>query len=511
MKEQSTKNRDNLEIEFKQYVITVLRKAWFIVLVSVVGAVIAATVSKFCITPLYQSTAVFYVNNKSISIGGTLGKISSSDLLSSRSLIDSYIVILDTRETLEAVIDHADVEYSYAQLKEMILAATVDETEIFRVVVSAPDPEEADRIADAIAEILPQRIDSIVESSSSKIVDTAVIAGSPSSPSLVTNTIVGFLLGAVLSLIIVTIQEMHNVIIRTEEDVQKACSHPLLVSVPDMAGTGKGSGYDSAYANRKKTGTGAGTGGGKRPRPEAFVGSSISFAAAEAYKLLRTKLQFAFPEEKRCRVIGITSALSGEGKSLSAVNLAHSLAELDKKVLVMDCDMRRPTLAEKLNIHKKPGLSGYLTGQRAVEEVIQSCSINGGTQTLYAIAAGQNPPNPVELLSCQGMKNLIAGLREEYDYVIIDLPPIGEVSDALTASELTDGMLLVVRQKYCDRVVLKETVRQLQFVDARVLGIVFNSVSETGNKLRYYRRYSRYGRKYYRSGYRRSGKNSSAE
>lgn len=232
----------------------------------------------------------------------------------------------------------------------------------------------------------------------------------------------------------------------------------------------------------------------KRKQVE-LVGGNISFAAAEAYKLLRTKLLFSFADaEDDCRVIGVSSALTGEGKSLSAVNLAYSASQLGKRVLLVDCDMRRPSLAEKLPIHKTPGLSDFLSGQIQADNLLQMCGIKDDERAFHAISAGNTPPNPMELLSSRRMQKMMDLLRQRYDYIILDLPPVGEVGDALAVAKLTDGMLLVVRQNYCDRIALNSAIRQFEFVDAKILGVVFNCITEDGG---------RYGKPYYHRYYRK--------
>ena len=166
-------------------------------------------------------------------------------------------------------------------------------------------------------------------------------------------------------------------------------------------------------------------------------------------------------------------------------------------MLLVDCDMRRPTLAEKLGILKYPGLSSYLTRQCHLNELVQDCGLEGNETAFQVITAGQNPPNPVELLSSERMKKALGVLREVYDYVILDLPPVGEVSDAMAIAKETDGILLVVRQNYCNRSVLADAARQFEFISAKTLGVVFNCTSEHGGKYgkgyykRYYKRYYR--------------------
>ena len=487
MSEQINKNEEVNEVNLKRLVDTVLRRAWLVILAAIVGAVVSFGGTCFFVTPLYESTAMFYVNNNSISVGEASLSISSADITASKSLVDTYIVILNTRETMTDVMDYAEVNRSYSEIMDMIKAEAVNDTEIFQVTVTSPDPAEAEKLANSIAYILPKRISSIVEGTSAKIVDSAVIPSEPSSPNLVVNTLVGFLLGLVVCVGTIILKELFNITIREEDDVTQICKYPLLTSVPDMAASSKG-GYDYRYdqdKGKKKPSSGS---HGSKP---VLIGGGMSFAATEAYKLLRTKLQFSFADERSCHVIGLSSALSGEGKSLTAVNLAYTLSQLDKRVILIDCDMRRPTLADKLNIARKPGLSSFLSGQADIDGLVQFCGIKDDEQAFHVIAAGPNPPNPVELLSSARMSKVLKGLRHAYDYVILDLPPIGEVTDALAVVKEVDGMLLVVRQNYCNRVVLSDAVRQFSFVDAKILGVVLNCTNDHGTKYgkSYYKRY----------------------
>ena len=492
MDEKTINKSEEIEIDLSRVFGAVLNKAWLVAMVSVICAMLAFLGTFFFVTPLYQSSAMFYVNNTALSVGDATLSLSSGDISASRGLVKTYIVILDTRETLLDVIDYAGVDLTYSQIKGMIQAESVDSTEVFRVVVTNPDPEEAEKIANAIAYILPKRISSIVEGTSAKVVDAAVVPSGPSSPSYSKNTLLGFVIGFALTVAIIVLRELLDTSIRAEEDIEQVCKHPVLAAVPDMAAPSKG-GYYYGYGSKKKAAP-------SKEQKTSLVGEDISFAASEAYKLLRTKLQYSFADEENCRIIGVSSAMTGEGKSLTAVNLAYTLSQLDKRVLLIDCDMRRPSLAAKLPISRKPGLSGFLSGQSHMENLIQLCGLQGNEKAFHVIAAGQNPPNPVELLSSVRMEKMLNKLRSVYDYVILDLPPIGEVSDALAVAKQTDGILLVARQHYCSRPALGEAVRQFEFVDARLLGVVYNCTTEEaggyGNKY--------YNKKYYKKYYQRA-------
>lgn len=482
MKE-TTNNEKIIEIDFGGIWKALLSRLWIICISSILCAILAFVGTVYFITPKYQSSAMFYVNNKSLSVGEV--NISSADITAAKSLVDTYIVILNSRACLNDVIDYSAVNYDYATLKHMISAKSVNATEIFEVVVTSTDAGEAKKIANAIAHILPKRISSIVEGATASVVDYAVKSPKQSSPSYTKNTLLGFILGFFASIAFIVIHFVFDITIRSEEDVKRCTEHPVLTAVPNMHSETRNGGY-YAYStdNRKK-------GNNQNKAKFSVIGKNISFAASEAYKLLRTKIQFSFTDDVKCPIIGVSSAMAGEGKSVSSINVADSLAQLEKRVLLIDCDMRRPSLETKLRINKNPGLSNCLTGQDSLLNIIQTREITSGN-SIDVIASGPNPPNPIELLSSAKMEKMLTSLREVYDYIILDLPPIGEVSDAMVAAKFADGILLVVRQDYCNTSVLSNAVSQFEFIEARILGIVMNCVGMTSGK---------YGKKYYKKYY----------
>ena len=217
------------------------------------------------------------------------------------------------------------------------------------------------------------------------------------------------------------------------------------------------------------------------------LADNLSFAAAEAYKLLRTNLDFSIPDGKGAKIIGVTSALRGEGKSTTAVNIAYTMAQTAEKVLLIECDLRLPTLAKRIRVKARPGLSNLLVGQCNGNEALQK---SGLLPNLWVMTAGDIPPNPAELLGSDNMAVTLKAVSEVFDVIIVDLPPVTAVSDAVIVSKLVDGMVVVVRQEYCDRAAVEETVRQLRFVEAKILGFVMTG-ADTQSK-----NYKRYGKVY---------------
>ena len=224
---------------------------------------------------------------------------------------------------------------------------------------------------------------------------------------------------------------------------------------------------------------------------------NLEFTATEQYKLIRANLDFTLPEDEKCPVIGVTSAMRGEGKSTTAVNLSYVFAEKGSKVLLIDADLRIPSIAKKLGIKSSPGLADLLRGRGAQISEFQSHLLSNW----FILPSGDIPPNPSELLGSNRMENILKQLREAFDYIIIDLPPVNIVSDAISISGLISGMIMVIREEYTEKKELERCFRQLKLSNVNVLGCVMNE-AKSGNgtygKYRKYRGYKYYYR-YYQS------------
>lgn len=219
---------------------------------------------------------------------------------------------------------------------------------------------------------------------------------------------------------------------------------------------------------------------------------NLEFTATEQYKLLRTNLEFTLPADGKCHVIGVTSSMRGEGKSTTAVNLSYVLAEKGKRVLLIDGDLRIPSVAKKMEIPSSPGLTDLLMGRGAQISDFQSSLL----KKWYILPAGDIPPNPSELLGSRRMEAILTDLKESFDYIIIDLPPVNIVSDALSISKLITGMIVVIREEYTEKKELERCIRQLRLSNVNVLGCVMNESKSYGGSYGKYKKYKYY--KYYK-------------
>lgn len=218
--------------------------------------------------------------------------------------------------------------------------------------------------------------------------------------------------------------------------------------------------------------------------------------AAEAYRVIRTGIQFA-QAGKELQTIALTSCTPNEGKSTAIANLAVVLTQAGKSVLLIDCDMRNPTVHKNFNLSNKVGLSSCISMGTALSDAVQKTSIEG----LYALTGGVIPPNPSELLGSEQMKNVLQRAKEQYDYVLIDTPPVMPVTDALIVGRFVDGMILVIASAEVKVEMARDVKNQLVNAGANILGVVLNKVRSEhhGYGYGYYYYYGNDGEKHKKS------------
>lgn len=202
---------------------------------------------------------------------------------------------------------------------------------------------------------------------------------------------------------------------------------------------------------------------------------------AEAYRGIRASLEYS-SVDKKLKTLVVTSSNPGEGKSTVSVNLAFVLAEGGRKVIIIDADLRKPTIHKKFRIPNAAGLTDILIGKKNLNDAINKIEDN-----VHIITSGQKTPNPAEMVSSKAMEDLIKGLKDIYDYVIIDTPPVRNINDAVVLSVKVDGTILVVRAGVTKSVDIVKGYKELEKVKANIVGSVLNAVDN--KKDRYYYHY----------------------
>lgn len=250
MSKKENKGNEYYVIDLKHIFKSVWHRAWVVVISGILLAAMGFSIASFVIPPKYSSSVMLYVNNSSFSLGGI--SISSSEITAARSLVDTYMEILDNRTTLMMVIEETGVNYSYSELSQMIDAAPSNETEIMKVTVTSENPEEAAQIANCIARVLPKRISEIIDGATMAVVDSAVSNRNKVSPSITRYTAIGLFIGVFASCAILVIVALMDDTIHDEEYVLQTYDYPILAKVPDLLSSSSKSSYSSYYQSGKQ-------------------------------------------------------------------------------------------------------------------------------------------------------------------------------------------------------------------------------------------------------------------
>jgi len=240
----------------------------------------------------------------------------------------------------------------------------------------------------------------------------------------------------------------------------------------------------------------------RKSSEKRILNPQTSFEIIEAYKATRTNVMFSLNSEKGCKKVVITSPTSGEGKTTTCINLACTFAETGAKVLIIDSDLRAPRLHKYLKLQNEKGLSNVLAGFNEVGD----CIVETERENLDCLTSGPIPPNPVELVSAESMKDLMENLSQKYDYIFVDTPPLNIVTEALILSKYATGVILVTRQKYTMYKMVERAINSLKFANARIIGFVMNDVEDNkyvygGYKVNGGYRYGNKRSRYVRYGY----------
>lgn len=250
--------QEEYEIDLLKLIRVLFSKSLAIILIALLVGSLVFVATYFFITPTYKATASIYVNNSSVSLGATRLTISNSELNASNNLVFTYIYILQSRTTLEDVIEQAALPYTFKQLREMVKATSVPNTAAFDVTVTSTSPMEAELIANTIAKVLPERISEIVDGSNVRIIDYAIVPAGRSAPSFTKNTLIGCVIGAFLAIVIITIRfliaEQNDVVIHSADELREMYPDiSILTLIPDMRlSEKKGYYYSSYYGGDKK-------------------------------------------------------------------------------------------------------------------------------------------------------------------------------------------------------------------------------------------------------------------
>lgn len=429
-----------------------LRTRWITICATTLVVFLGAIAVTLLTTPLYEASTRLFV---STSTGGA----SASDLYQGNRLsqdrVLSYTQLLMGGTLAQRTIDKLGLDMSGTDLQEHVKASAKPDTVLIDVKVLDPSPVRARDIANALSDefvVLVKELETPEDGHrpDARVVveQHASIPDHPVIPKTARNVVSGLALGVLLGVGLAFLRDLTDNTVKDRQSVEAITNAGIVGTIP----------LDKE----------------RREHPAISFDTDNS-AIAEAFRKLRTNLHFLAIDNPP-RVILVTSSMPNEGKSTTAINIALSLAEAEHNVLLVDGDMRRPSLAKYLGHIGQVGFSTVLSGGTSFDKALQKTRY----PHLTVLTAGAVPPNPSELLGSQTAQKLIHEMREQFDYVIIDSSPLLAVTDAALLATSSDGVLLIVRSGQTKRDQLTHAVSSLSDVGAPILGAVFNMISGRG-------------------------------
>lgn len=475
-------NRQGGSIDLARLAVYILKRCWLVILCAAIG--FAAMYYRASKAPdTYTASGTMFVTNSNPNLVN-YGYTSTSDISSAVQLVNIYSEVVKSETVMQRVLEYAiepagesghkdDVLLSQKYpgistdyIRSVISMHSVNETPMVRVSCTTTEPHLSADICNSVLQVAPAAIKDVVTAGEAKAQDFAVVPMFANARGDMKKGLIGALAGIVLACAVLTFLFMMNHQVEKPGEITDHYTPPILSYIRRTRGSEKDAG---AYLLNEKS----------------------DMDLVEGYAKLRMNLIYTL-SEKMHRTILVTSAISGEGKSTIAANLAVSLAMSGKKILLADADMRRACQSEIFYYDpNSPGLSDILTGNTTAKQAI----LSSVWDNLDILPAGSMPANPCELLESPTTAKLIQEMEEKYDLILMDVPPINIVSDPLALSSLAAGAIFVVRQEFSDHREIRRALVACEMTGLEVLGFVF--YGEKLHQGRYYSKRSQRGYEYY--------------
>lgn len=495
MNEQAKTNEITLS-----FLVAVLRKRLLpLLLALVVGAAGAFAFTKLLIDPVYSSSAEFSVENKSDNAGTMNSSYQAGAAQFAANYANEVKGNVYLSQILEAYNEQYGKELTLKQLSKKISSSSKSSLPVFTVKVSSTDRQEAYDILQVIEKMTPELVlnDYTKSYTNVKLIQYGSLAETADSPNTLLNTAIGAILAVVFVYVLFFLKAFLDKTVYDEEILKNTCQLPVVGQIPRWSARG---GEEIKKHNAQALDTPNAAAHIQRNYDHRLLAKETPFSISESFKTMRTNLMYVALEDNRCPVFAVTSGFAGAGKSLVIANMAISFAQLGKKVLLIDGDMRCPVQHKIFDLSAElHGLSEALAG--IDEDPLEACVVKNAYESLDVMVCGHIPPNPSELLASARMQSLIDMAKEKYDYVFMDLPPLLETADAGVLTSLVSSYVVVARAGYSKIDAVSEVINKLLATRANIAGFVLNDVNAKGafGYYSHYGNYSKYGKYVHRA------------
>ena len=449
------------------YLIEIIKKWFFFIVLLVILGVGCAYIYNAGAEVKYQSQTTLYVEP---SVNSSV--VDYQGILTNQKMVKTYSTIIKSRRVVNTVIETLGLDMTYDDMLNILTVSNDSDTQIITIAIKHSDNKLASEIANCFAQTLIEDLRKEMEISNIRVIDEAIISDKEVEPKRNINMIIGGAIGAMAGVAISFLLSALDNKIKTHDDVKKYLKIKTLGIIPlnslDVKGKKK-----NKY-NKIEAGT-----------PIKILDETDS-VISESIRMIRTNLDFA-----DLKIINVTSTTPSEGKSEFITNLACSFAMLDKRVLLIDCDMRKPKIHRNFGVARDKGLSDCLLSKFvSYKDVIQRFDRNN--VHIDILAAGSLVYNPSELINSANFLSLLNSLRSSYDIILIDCPPISNLTDGVLVSKLSDGTIYVIESDKIDRELVMNSIDELHDNGATLLGAVLTKVDIKKEKAKYGYKYDYY-------------------
>lgn len=461
------------EIDLRRLYKTAFAVKWYIVLIMIVSIVFGLIYSFLYKIPEFKSTATIVLTQASTDINtGVTNSITTTDITMNKNLVETYSDIIESKTILTQVINNLGLEYTVADLMEDISVRSKD-TAILYIDVVNSNAEYCEKVANEVANVFADKVKELYKISNVNILDLASKEETPYNVNHVKDLVIFGMIGVFLSGALVLVVYMLDTTVKQEEDIEEHVGLPVIGIVP----------LSNEEMEKKVV-------KGNRAKKEIKLLEDIRMPTSEAFRTLRTNLTFA-QKNRNISSILVTSSYSGEGKSYISSNLAIALAKSNKKVLVIDADMRKGRQNSIFRVANSNGLSNALIEiNNMTVENLSSYIKTTSIPNIHIITSGDRPTNPSELVSSSKMAKLLSIVNEIYDFVVIDGTPSILVADSVAISKFVDSVLIVTAYKSTKIDNVQKMKKMFENVGSQITGVIIN---------KYPIEESAYGQKYYYS------------
>ena len=441
---------DYIEIDIRELLIVLLKRWYLIVICFILATGSSFAITKFYLKPVYRAQTTLFLGKESDKVAS----LSIADIQVNNQLVADYRELLKSNLVAESIEKKLGVKP--AKFKSSVNVQTVKDSRIFSISYSDTDPKLAADVVNELALVIKQLATDVIRVKNVSIIDVAKVPERPVGPSAKKNVAIAGIIGLALAAGLIYILEIMDYTFKKPEDIERLMELTVIGAVPKFEGGKRGKSKESSESEQDYL-------------KNLITKNDPKAPASEAFREIRTNLHFK-SLDKELKTIVITSPSMGDGKTVTAVNMAVTLAKSGNKVLLIDSDLRKPKVHLYFGIRNEKGLTNIIRGD--IDDVDMYILELRDISNLNIITSGPIPPNPAEILSSNRMQSLLENLKKDYDYILLDTPPVGQVTDAAILAGIADGTIMVCACSQTRIDMAKRAKKALETVGSNILGTV---------------------------------------